>query len=111
MNLLYLKSDKIGADERSLGKKLLIAFLKNLAASEQQVDVIGCISSGVMLTTHEGKALDYLRILESKGAKIVSCGTCLDHYGLSKNLLIGELGNMAMNVEVMYTYDRIINPC
>ncbi len=77
MIFLYLNSDKIGEGNQELGKNLLVLFLENLAKSEVQIDVIGCVNSGVFLTTAENPTLEYLRKLEEKGAQIASCGTCL----------------------------------
>lgn len=111
MNLLYLKSKCMGSGDDSLGEKLLAAFLKNLADSDQQIDVVGCVNSAVELTTAKGEILESLKILEAKGAMIASCGTCLDFYGLRDKLLIGSVGNMAQSVEILSTADRVISPC
>jgi len=41
MTFLYLCSDTMGIGEPELGKKLLNIFLKTLAESQVQIDVIG----------------------------------------------------------------------
>ena len=101
----------MGSGDDVLGEKLLASFLKNLADSDQQIDVIGCVNGAVELTTRKGNVLESLKILESKGAMIASCGTCLDFHGLRDNLLIGSVGSMAQSVEIMCTADRVISPC
>ena len=110
MTLLYLNSDKMGDGDPQLGRKLLSIFLKKLAESDTQIDLVGCVNSGVNLTTKESNVINSLKILESKGAKIASCGTCLDHLGLRDELLIGDIGTMDDTVRIMTTADKIIRP-
>ena len=85
-------------------------FLEKLADSDVPIDAVGCVNSGILLTTGEGPALDSLRALERKGARIMSCGTCLEYYGRSETLQIGEVGNMGQSVQTMATADRVIRP-
>ncbi len=111
MKFLFLNSKLMGHGDEMLGEKLLAVFLKELAASDHQIDLIGCVNGAVSLTTQNGDALDSLKKLEAKGAKIASCGTCLDFYGLRDQLLIGSIGTMQQTVEIMNTADRVIRPC
>lgn len=110
MTFLYLNSDKMGEGDPTLGRKLLVVFLKKLAESNTKIDVVGCVNSGVYLTTEGSKVIDSIRKLEAKGAKIATCGTCLEHFDLKDKLLIGEIGTMDGTVEIMSTADRIIRP-
>ncbi len=112
MNFLYLNSDKMGEGDAQLGRKLLLAFLEHLADSAVPVDVIGCVNSGVFLTTTaDGPALESLRKLEARGGRIVTCGTCLGHFQRQEMLQIGEVGNMADTVQMMARAKRVIRPC
>ncbi len=110
MTFLYLSSDSMGSGNLELGQKLMASFLKNLASSNVQIDVIGCVNSAVSLTTQKGEALDSLKKLEEKGARVASCGTCLDFFGKRENLLIGEVGTMEQSVQIMASADKIIRP-
>ena len=110
MTFLYLNSDKMGEGDPQLGQKLLGVFLKKLAESNTKIDVVGCVNSGVYLTTKGSKVIDSIRKLEAKGAKIATCGTCLEHFDLKDKLLIGEIGTMDGTVEIMSIADRIIRP-
>jgi len=99
----------VGNDE--LGRKLLRSFLRNLAESDIPIDLIGCVNSGIFLTTEGSEVLESLKKLEAKGAKIATCGTCLEYHNLKDKLLVGEVGTMPMTVQIMGTADRIIKPC
>lgn len=111
MTFLYLCADTMGSGDPALGRKLLAKFLAELAASDVRVDLVGCVNDGVRLTTSDGPALESLRALQKRGARIASCGTCVDHLGLREALRIGEIGDMAGTVQVMASADRVIRPC
>jgi len=89
MTLLYLNSNQMGSGDPALGKKLLKIFLEKLAASDVQVDLVGCVNSGIYLTSEGSEVLDSLKKLQQKGARISTCGTCLDHLHLREKLQIG----------------------
>ena len=110
MTFLYLNSDKMGEGDPELGRKLMISFLQELEKSNVRVDMIGAVNSGINLTTQEGQALLIFKRMEQKGAKIATCGTCLEHYQKQDDLLIGQVGTMDMTVMVMAAADRIIRP-
>jgi len=110
MTFLYLNSGKMGNGDDTLGTLLLESFLDKLVKSDVKIDLIGCVNSGVKLTTAGSQVIDILKELESKGAKISSCGTCLEFFKLKDKLLIGEIGTMEQTVKLMATADKIIRP-
>lgn len=111
MNFLYLNSDRMGQGDDALGRRLLLAFLRELAASEVRVDVVGCVNDGVRLTTRGSAALPHLAALAARGARVATCGTCLDHHKIRDALALGDVGDMAGTVTLLGTADRVIRPC
>ena len=85
-------------------------FLEKLVESDVPADAVVCVNSGILLTTREGPALDSLRALERKGARVMSCGTCLEFYARTESLQVGEVGNMQQSVQALATADRVIRP-
>ncbi len=110
MTFLYLSSNTMGTGDPELGKKLLKVFLEKLAESDEKIDLIGCVNSGIYLTTEGSDVVDILRKFEAKGAKIATCGTCLEHLKLKDKLLIGQVGTMDQTIQVMTKADKIIRP-
>ncbi|MEA1979803.1 MAG: sulfurtransferase-like selenium metabolism protein YedF [candidate division Zixibacteria bacterium] len=110
MIFLYLNSDQMGDGDPVLGRKLMKSFLSTLAKSDKKIDVIGCVNSGINLTTEGSEVLDSLEILLKKGARLASCGTCLDYHNMREKLQIGEIATMDMTIEVMATADKVIKP-
>lgn len=110
MTFLYLSSDQMGSGDPDLGRTLLVSFLKQLFDSGATVDVIGCVNSGVFLTTGDGPAAGILAAFAGRGTRVASCGTCLDHFGRREQLRLGEVGSMDQTVAIMTTAERIIRP-
>lgn len=110
MVFLYLNSDQMGTGDSELGKKLLEMYLGKFTDSNEKVDLIGCVNSGINLTTKGSLVIESLKRLESKGTMIASCGTCLDHHNKKNDLLIGQIGSMDQTVEIMAKADKIIVP-
>jgi selenium metabolism protein YedF len=110
MTLLYLNSDQMGSGDEALGRKLMQLFLAKLSASATPIDLVGCVNSGVRLTTEGSEVIEYLEALKARGARIATCGTCLEHFGLAAKLLIGEVGTMEQSVQAMAMADKVIRP-
>ena len=51
-----------------------------------------------------------LKSLEAQGVEIMTCGTCLDYYGLKEKLAVGTVTNMYSIVETMANAGKIIRP-
>jgi len=98
----------MGTGDPQLGRKLLKTFLQKLVDSDVKVDAVGCVNSGVLLTSEGSEVLVSLKKLEEKGTQIITCGTCLDHLNLRDKLIIGGVGTMDQTVQVMATAERII---
>ena len=56
-------------------------------------------------------AADFLKgLLQAMGVEILTCGTCLNFYGLTDQLKVGEVTNMYTIVEKMTQADHIVCP-
>ena len=67
-------------------------------------------NGGVKLACTGSSSLDDLRTLAEAGVEIMSCGTCLNHYGLAEQLEVGEATNMYVIVEKQASARGIIRP-
>ena len=62
------------------------------------------------LTTSEGDILKDIQALEAQGVEVVSCGTCLEFFGLKEELKVGSITNMYDIVERQEQAAKIIKP-
>lgn len=106
--VVLVKSNVLGEGDDKLGSILMKSFMYTLTQMEGEIKTLMFLNSGVMLTTSGSELLEHLKSLENSGAEILSCGTCLDFYGLSDKLEVGSVGNMYTIAEEMLHATKVI---
>ncbi|MGB9780261.1 sulfurtransferase-like selenium metabolism protein YedF [Caldanaerobacter sp.] len=101
--VVVITSDKFGEGDERLGKMLMKSFIISLKEQIKRPKSVIFINNGVRLTTEGSEVIEELKNLEKEGIEIISCGTCLDFYGLKEKLLVGTVSNMYSIVEKMTT--------
>lgn len=107
--VLSISKNFMGDGSEELGKILIKGFIYTVSEYENLPKTIIFFNSGVKLTTEGSECIDDLKKLQAKGVEIVSCGTCLDYYGLKENLLVGEVTNMYTIYETLYKSSKVIS--
>ena len=82
--LVVLSGNVMGTGDPKLGTSLVKAFVFALTKQDQLPDTILCYNTGASLTCEGADTLEDLKLLESEGVTILTCGTCLDFYGLKE---------------------------
>ena len=108
--LVALSANTMGTGDPRLGTSLMKAFVFALTRQDQLPDTILCYNTGAYLTCEGADTLEDLKLLESEGVTILTCGTCLDFYGLKEKLAVGGVTNMYDIVERLENASRIIKP-
>ena len=108
--LVVLRSNVMGMGDEKLGTSLMKAFVFALTKQDRLPDTILCYNTGAYLTCEGADTLEDLKLLESEGVTILTCGTCLDFYGLKEKLAVGSITNMYDIVERMENSTQIIQP-
>ena len=108
--LVVLSANVMGTGDAKLGTSLMKAFVFALTKQDQLPDTILCYNTGAYLTCEGADTLEDLKLLESEGVTILTCGTCLDFYGLKEQLAVGGVTNMYDIVERMENAAQIIKP-
>ena len=108
--LVVLSGNVMGTGDPKLGTSLMKAFVFALTKQDQLPDTILCYNTGASLTCEGADTLEDLKLLESEGVTILTCGTCLDFYGLKEKLAVGGVTNMYDIVERMESAAQIIKP-
>lgn len=108
--VVVLSANVMGGGDEKLGKTLMKAFVFALTKQDVLPDTILCYNSGAYLTCEGSDSLDDFRELEAEGVNIMTCGTCLDFYGIKDMLAVGTVTNMYDIVETMEKAKQIIRP-
>ena len=100
----------MGTGDDKLGTALLKGFLYALGQQDVLPRTILFYNGGAAVTCEGSASLEDLKSLEAQGVEIMTCGTCLDFYGLKDKLAVGEVTNMYAIVEKMTGADLIVRP-
>lgn len=105
---ILITSRFYGQGEEELGRVLMRSFLYTLNELNGRVKHVIFMNSGVFLTTEGSEVLDILQGLAEDGVQILSCGTCLDFYGLKEKLAVGGITNMYTSTDILSRASRSI---
>lgn len=95
-----ITQDTLGHGSKELGAVLMKSFFYTLTEQELPSKVL-FLNAGVLLTLDDSPVLPHLQTLTEKGVEILSCGTCLDYFGVKERLSIGGISNMYTIVEAL----------
>ena len=103
-------SDRMGEGSEELGHILIKSFIFALTQLDDLPDKILFYNGGAKLTVEGSESLEDLKTLEEQGVEIMTCGTCLDYYGIKDKLAIGGVTNMYSIVETLQNAMSVIRP-
>ena len=105
-----ISADHMGEGDDKLGRTLIKGFIFALGQLDELPATILFYNGGARLSCEGSESLEDLKNLAAKGVEILTCGTCLNFYGLSEKLAVGSVTNMYSIVETMAGADLIIKP-
>ena len=108
--IVVISSGRMGEGNDELGEVLMKGFIYALTQQDELPETILFYNGGAPFTCEGSPALEDLKQLEAQGVEILTCGTCLNYYGLSEKLKIGDVTNMYVIAEKMMQADSIIKP-
>ena len=108
--VVVLRSGKMGEGNDELGAVLMKGFIYALTQLEELPETILLYNGGAPLSCEGSDSLEDLKSLEAQGVEMLTCGTCLNYYGLSEKLAVGSVTNMYVIAETMSGADLIICP-
>lgn len=108
--VVAISSGEMGQGDPVLGKMLMKGFIFALTQQDILPSTILFYNGGAYLTCEETPILDDLRSLEAQGVEILTCGTCLNHYGLTEQLKVGSTTNMYVIAEKMLQAGSVVKP-
>ena len=97
-----------GSDE--LGAVLMKGFLFAVGQLPALPKTMLFYNGGAHLTCRGSGSLEDLKSLEAQGVEILTCGTCLNHYGLTEELAVGSVTNMYAIVEKLAGAGKVVKP-
>lgn len=108
--VVVISADHMGEGSDELGKILLKGFLFALTQQEKLPSTILFYNGGASITCEGSASLEDLHELSRRGVEILTCGTCLNYYGLTDKLQVGEVTNMYVIAEKQLQADLVLRP-
>lgn len=108
--VVVVSADHMGEGDDALGKVLIKGFLFALTQQETLPTTVLFYNGGARLTCEGSASLEDLKTLSMLGVEILTCGTCLDHYGLTDKLQVGGVTNMYVITEKQMQADLVVRP-
>jgi selenium metabolism protein YedF len=105
---ILIASERFGVGPDELGKLLIKNLVITLLELPVQPEKIFFINSGVILTTEGSELIEPLTKLNDAGIEILSCGICLDYYGLREKLAVGSITNMYTIAETLMIVNNAV---
>ena len=85
-------------------------FVYALAQLEEPPKTVLLYNGGARLSCEGSASLEDLKELKERGTEILTCGTCLNHYGLTEKLAVGEVTNMYEITQRLMEAGKIVKP-
>lgn len=105
---ILVAHDVLGGNDHELGEVLMKAFLGCLSKLTRRPAVMAFMNEGVKLVLPESSALSYIQDLEKAGTKILVCGTCTTHFGITDKIAAGTISNMFEIMEMVTGADNTL---
>jgi selenium metabolism protein YedF len=103
-------SNCMGLGNDELGATLMKGFIYAVSQLDELPKTMLFYNGGAKLTVEDSASLEDLKSLQAQGVEILTCGTCLNFYGLSEKLAVGEVTNMYAIVEKLNGASHIVKP-
>ena len=91
-------------------KKTVIKALLELGKSKGQLSTKEILDALGELDFDPEQIEKFYDTLESQGVEIMTCGTCLNFYGLTEKLAVGSVTNMYTIVEKLTQAGNVVKP-
>ena len=108
--VIAIASECMGNGDDQLGATLMKGFIYAVSQQEELPSAMLFYNSGAKLTAEGAVTVEDLKNLEAQGVEILTCGTCLNFYGLTEKLAVGGVTNMYTIVEKLAGAAKIIKP-
>lgn len=108
--VVAITAETMGTGDDVLGRKLMGSFIYSLTQLDELPATIVLYNGGAHLSCEGSPALDDLRGLAESGVEVLTCGTCLDHYGIADTLAVGEVTNMYVIAQRLTGASLVVRP-
>lgn len=102
-------SEFMGRGDQELGAILMKGLIYAFANAENPPAKMVFFNGGARLTCEGSASVEDLKTLEAAGCEILTCGTCLDFYGIKDKLAVGGVTNLYQISEIFLAPEGVVS--
>jgi len=106
--VILVTSNGMGKADEKLQTLLFNKYVDLLLQNKNLPAALCFYTEGVKLVCEGSSALEQLRLLESKGVRLIICSTCLNYFQLTGNVQVGIVGGMGDILEAQLKAEKVI---
>lgn len=91
---VLISSEGMGSGSVDLGRILIKGFIFSLTQLPTPPEVVIFLNGGAKLTAAGSNTIEDLLLLQEKGCRICTCGTCANFYEIKDKIAVGEIVDM-----------------
>lgn len=107
--VIVVGTDKLGTGDDALGAVLMKSYTYALTETNPLPKAMLFLNSGAKLTVSDSPVLENIKKLSTLGVEIMTCGTCLDFFGIKDTLSVGVISNMYSIIETQFMATTVIS--
>ena len=106
--VILINRNGMGHADPELQTQLMQTYLRTLNESSTKPSEICFYAEGVHLVAKGSPVVYLLQLMEDKGVKLTVCSTCLNFYGLTEKVAVGEKRTMVDIVDAQMQAEKVI---
>ena len=106
--VVMIGTDHMGEGSDELGRILMKGFIYSLTQLAVPPESIIFLNGGAHLTSVNSNVVPDLSTLWYKGVEILTCGACVNYYGLEASLAVGVITDMMTITERAASAERLV---
>lgn len=99
---------QVGLQDRDFGLEMFDRFLHTLESQPAKPHTICFYTEGVKLTCQGSPVVPGLQLIEGMGVRLLICRTCLEYYGLTEKVAVGQISTMSEIVKTLIAADKVL---
>jgi len=108
--LYYIASSSVGIGDCELGQAMLKSLIANINNLDKLPDTLIFINTGVKALAEDEEMQKNVAELIDLGVDTYYCGTCSEHFGVTKRIKVGKVSNLHEIMTLLGKHDRIVRP-
>ena len=99
--VVLIGSNTLGGSDEKLGLILMTNFIRLLGQRAEVPKFIILWNAGVKLVVEGADTLEFLKVLQDRGANIISCRTCVEYFDIENQIAAGKIDGMIRIQDVL----------